>query len=420
MKILILIAYNMGYFVTHIPNTLLSIKFGTRYVLIVSMVLSTTLTFLSPLAAKNFYLLFFLRVLTGASHGSLFPNIQEIIANYAVPAERTVIMLLTHTGSVFSLLILFPAGGYLVQNVPNGWKYVFYISGGMGCLSLVFLVLFVFPECEENPWMREEERQYIISGIYPNGKPPRKTVSTIPFRRVFFSYPIFCFSTAHFGKLMMLYMSLYGLPTYFFRYYDISMFQAGCIAFIPFAFEIIGQLVYSRISVMISRTGIGSIRLRRLNTFIGSCGCSISLLIVAFLPCTSIIPAVILISINVFSIGPFQAGYMMEQMEWDPFNAGIVMSIVNIAGSISGVCQLLLNLLFRYLTPISTQEIYKNSFIVTSFVSFFMTMIYVVLGPTKYEPRSDLTVQKQMEVFSVPKAEDSDSVDDESQMEQIA
>ncbi|KAF1741865.1 hypothetical protein MXB_5593 [Myxobolus squamalis] len=240
----LLLAFNLGYTIGHIPGGLLSIKYGPRDLMIFCLLSSTILTAVSIAATINFWVFFTFRVLIGLSNGPLFAIIHQTIANYAPAEERTLLLLFTHTGTVISLVIIFPLGGYLVQYVPDGWKYIFYMSIVFGFISFILWTIFVYSEPEQNHWMSDEEKNYVVKSVYPNGKPPKKTISNIPFSRIFRSPHLYILSCAHFGKSFILYMNLFGIVKFLFAYYDLTRPMAANLAVIPFLVDFIFQLIY--------------------------------------------------------------------------------------------------------------------------------------------------------------------------------
>ncbi|KAF1742791.1 hypothetical protein MXB_3254, partial [Myxobolus squamalis] len=346
---------------------------------------STILTFISVPAVEYFWAFFTIRAIIGLVNGPLYPIIHETIANHAPAEERTWLLMMTHTGNIISLIVTFPTGGYLVENVPNGWKCIIYMTGGFGIVAFILWCVFVFSEPDQNPWMSREEERYISTSIYPNGKPAAKTISNIPFRSILTSPHLYILLIAHFGKLFILYMNLFGLVKYLYAYYDISRSMAGNLAVIPFLADFIFQLIYPKVVAWMKGRGMGITNIRRLNTFIGALGCSSFLIASGFLSCTNIPAGIAVSSLSLLFLAPYQGGYFTAIVEFAPQYAGINMAIINVGGSFSGVVQRYVTAFFLTTIP-DIRLAYRYSFILTGLIAFLCSMVYVVFGTAELQP----------------------------------
>lgn len=381
----ILMAYNAGYMLGHVPGAFLSIAYGSRAVMLFCITSSTILTFVSLFFAQYQWVFFGFRALIGLVNGPLYPMIHETIAAHSPPAERTFLTMFTHTGNLVSLAVVLPLGGYLIENYVNGWKYIFYMTGAFGILASIFWAIFVYSEPETNPLMSNCEKEHIVNSIYPNGKPPKKSLKNVPFFKIFTSRHIYLFTLAHFGKMMILYMNLFGIVKYLYKFFDLSSVNAGYLSVIPFGADFVFQLFYPKIVEMMKKRGFSISVIRRLNTFIGSLGSCAFLIALSFVKCTQLGVAIVLASLSLMFLAPMQAGYFTAIIEHAPQYAGITFSFINIGGTLSGVVQ-------RYLTALMTQNFsdirmaYKYSFIVTGVTSFVLSMFYVLFGTADLQP----------------------------------
>ncbi|KII73271.1 putative transporter [Thelohanellus kitauei] len=385
MQNYVLLAYNVGYMIGHVPGAFLSITFGYRRVMIFCLAASTILTIASLFAAPHQWVFFAIRSMIGLVNGPLYPIIHETIAGHSPPSERTFLTMFTHTGNLVSLAIILPIGGLFIDNFVNGWKYVFILSGALGVLATIMWTLFVYSEPEENPWMSESEQKYITGQIYPLGKPPKKTMKNVPFCAIFTSPHLYIFTIAHFAKMFVLYMNLFGIVKYLYKFFTLSPVMAGNLAVIPFLADFIFQTFYPKFVNSMKKSGMKITVIRKLNTFIGSFGCSSFLIASSFISCTNLVGGIILQSLSLMFLAPFQAGYFTAIIEHAPQYSGVTFSFINIGGTFSGVVQ-------RFLVAKLSERIpdmrvaYKYSFIITGIVSFVLSMVYVVFGTADLQP----------------------------------
>ncbi|KII75057.1 putative transporter [Thelohanellus kitauei] len=385
MQNYVLLAYNVGYMIGHVPGAFLSISFGYRKVMMFCISISTILTIISVFLAPYQWIFFSVRSMIGLVHGPLYPIIHETIAAHSPPSERTFLTMLTHTGNLISLAIVLPLGGLFIDNFINGWKYVFYLSGGLGVFATVMWISFVYSEPDENPWMSTSEQKYIVTSIYPNGKPPKKTMSNVPFSKIFTSPHLYIFTVVHFGKLFVLYMNLFGIVKYLYKYFTLSPVMAGNLAVIPFVADFAFQTVYPKFVNVMKDGGMKITNIRRFNTFIGSFGCSTFLIASSFIPCSNLVGGIVLQTLSLMFLAPFQAGYFTAIIEHAPQYAGVTFSFINIGGTFSGVAQrFLVAQLSEHFSDMRVA--YKYSFIITGIVSFILSMVYVIFGTADLQP----------------------------------
>ncbi|KII74426.1 putative transporter [Thelohanellus kitauei] len=400
MQNYVLLAYNVGYMVGHVPGAFLSIRFGYRKVMVFCLGASTFLTLVSVFVAPYQWIFFGIRSIIGLVNGPLYPIVHETIAGHSPPSERTFLTLFTHTGNLISLVLILPIGGLFIDNFVNGWKYIFYLSGGLGILATIMWFIFVYSEPEENPWMSIKEQNYITTQIYPKGKPPKKTMSNVPFCKIFTSPHLYIFTIVHFGKLFVLYMNLFGIVKYLYKYFSLSPVMAGNLAVIPFIADFLFQTVYPRVVNVMKNSGMKITNIRKLNTFLGALGCSSFLIASGFIPCTNLVGGIVLQTLSLMFLAPFQAGYFTAIIEHAPQYAGVTFSFINIGGTFSGVAQ-------RFLVAQLSEQIsdmrvaYKYSFIITGIVSFALSMVYVMFGTADLQPWAQ-TGTKSTEMTQTP------------------
>ncbi|KII73440.1 hypothetical protein RF11_09430 [Thelohanellus kitauei] len=143
--------------------------------------------------------------------------------------------------------------------------------------------------------------------------------------------------------------------------------MAGNLAVIPFVADFIFHTFYPKFVNLMKVSGMKITGIRKLNTFIGSVGCSSFLNASSFIPCTNLVGGIVLQTLSLMFLAPFQAGYFTAIDEHAPQYAGVTFSFINIGGTFSGVAQ-------RFLVAKLSERIpdmrvaYKYSFIITGIV----------------------------------------------------
>jgi sugar phosphate permease len=84
------------------------------------------------------------------------------------------------------MVIAMSTCGILAQNY--GWESVFYVYGIIGCLWYILWVAFVRGTPENDRFISEEERQYIVASLRQTKDAPK--ISDIPYKAIFTSLPV--------------------------------------------------------------------------------------------------------------------------------------------------------------------------------------------------------------------------------------
>ncbi|KII71774.1 hypothetical protein RF11_12433 [Thelohanellus kitauei] len=104
-----------------------------------------------------------------------------------------------------------------------------------------------------------------------------------------------------------------------------------------------------------------------------------------FIPCTNLVGSIILQTLNLMFLGPFQAGYFKAIIDHAPQYSGVTFSFISTGGTFYRVAQ-------RFFVAKLSERIpdmivaYKYSFIITGIVSFIISMVYVVFGTADLQP----------------------------------
>ncbi|RMZ92896.1 inorganic phosphate cotransporter isoform X2, partial [Brachionus plicatilis] len=128
---LILASYFYGYIFTQIPGGWLSMKYGAKSVLGISMLTGSILTiFLVPSAQIGYGALIACRFLIGLAHGLMWPAISAMFIKWVPAFEKSRIIGFASSGANIGNVIALPLGGYLC-GLQDGWKQMFYLFGNL-------------------------------------------------------------------------------------------------------------------------------------------------------------------------------------------------------------------------------------------------------------------------------------------------
>uniref|UniRef100_A0A3B3CGA3 Si:ch1073-513e17.1 n=1 Tax=Oryzias melastigma TaxID=30732 RepID=A0A3B3CGA3_ORYME len=196
-------AFFFGYLCTQIPGGYLAGHYGGSIFLGLGVLGTAALTLLTPLAAKwGSYWLFALRALEGFAMMAMW-------GRWAPPLERSRLTTLSGSGSSFGAFLALPLTGYICEQL--GWPAVFYICGGAGCLWAVLWFAFASDDPRTHRRISEEERDYIINSIGPQGTGHGWS---LPFLSMALSVPLWAIILTQMSSNWAFYTLLTSLPTY--------------------------------------------------------------------------------------------------------------------------------------------------------------------------------------------------------------
>lgn len=207
---IILGSFFWGYILTELPGGRLAELIGGRRVFGHSMLWSSVLTLVTPVAALSHYsALIVVRVLLGFFLGASWPAIHPMTAVWIKPMDRSKFMS-NMMASSLGAAITMPICGYLISSF--GWASVFYVTGGIGLIWSIMWFLVVFETPAQHPRITVEERREIEEAI---GSTTSKTrPSYVPWKDMLTSGPVWAIVLVHGASVFGFFTVVNQLPTY--------------------------------------------------------------------------------------------------------------------------------------------------------------------------------------------------------------
>lgn len=235
-------AFGWSYVVAQVPGGWLLDRFGSRWVYAFSIMIWSLFTFtqgwvgfLSGFAAV--VVLFTLRLMVGFAEAPSFPANARIVAAWFPDNERGTASAFFNSGQYFATVIFAPLMGWIAHDF--GWRYVFFVMGGLGVLvGLVWIKTMYGPK--EHPAINEAEFDYISQGgalvdmdapkdaKTPDSGPKWDHVRQLLSNRMMLGVYLgqFCINT-------LTYFFLTWFPVYLVKERGLSILQAGFVASLP-------------------------------------------------------------------------------------------------------------------------------------------------------------------------------------------
>src|SRR5690242_18626142 len=279
-------AFGWSYVVAQVPGGWLLDRFGSRWVYAFSIMIWSLFTFtqgwvgfLSGFTAVA--VLFTLRLMVGFAEAPSFPANARIVAAWFPDNERGTASAFFNSGQYFATVIFAPLMGWIAHDF--GWRYVFFVMGGLGVLvGLVWLKTMYGPK--EHPAINEAEFDYISQGgalvdmdapkeaKTPDSGPKWDHVRQLLSNRMMLGVYLgqFCINT-------LTYFFLTWFPVYLVKERGLSILQAGFVATLPALCGFFGGVLGGVISDWILRR-TGSLTLARKIPIVGGMLLSMSII----------------------------------------------------------------------------------------------------------------------------------------------
>ena len=146
----------------------------------------------------------------GLAEGVTFPCMHEIWSRWAPPLERSRMASIQYAGTFVGMVIAMSSCGILAQKF--GWESVFYVFGVLGCVWYFFWVIIVRESPEKDPWISDEEKNYILASLKHSQKSSRP--KNIPWKSIFTSSAVWAIAASHFAENWGVYTMLTQLPLF--------------------------------------------------------------------------------------------------------------------------------------------------------------------------------------------------------------
>ncbi|KAL7304111.1 hypothetical protein TKK_0003569 [Trichogramma kaykai] len=379
---IILASYFWGYLVSLMPGGMMAEYLSAKWVLMVSVLLNVVASLLMPIAAEMHVASFIcMRIIQGIGGGVSFPAIHVMVAKWAPPNERSILASIAYAGTALGTVISILLSGMIAATL--GWKWVFYVEG---LLCLVWCIAWGFmiqDSPEQQRWITDEEREYIMMSLGHNKDSHKMKLSTIPWFKILKSPPFLAIAVAHFCSNFGWYMLLIELPTFMNQILHYDLTSNAWLSALPFFCMWIFTLGLSKLlAIMQDKNWISVTVSRKIGTLFSSAVPMFCLLGASYVSDKNV--AVALMTIGITCIGGMYCGFLANHIDLAPNFAGTLVAITNTIATIPG-----------FVVPIFVGYITKGNQTIEAWrVIFFMTvglyiiemLIYTMFGTGEEQP----------------------------------
>lgn len=114
-----------------IPVGIIADRMGAKWPMLISVLLSSIFTLLTPVTANAGYgYMIALRLLMGMAQAAAWPCLNVLSTKWAPKAEKSAFIAITTAGNQISFIIAMPMSAELcAHGFAGGWPSIFYVSG---------------------------------------------------------------------------------------------------------------------------------------------------------------------------------------------------------------------------------------------------------------------------------------------------
>ena len=247
--------------------------------------------------------------------------------------EKTRLNGIYASGASIGTLIIFSLAGYISDTL--GWEAVFYVTGSLSLLWVIFWFLLVADTPAQHPRISQEERKYIQTSIGQSSTVDRKKLDT-PWKDILTSVPVWGIVLGHTASNWGNYTLNQQLPTYLSNVLRYSLSFNGVLSSICYLFQTIVCLLGSRLTdLIISRKLIQTLTIRKINTFLGlwvTGGCAVLAVSAGCQAYIAVTLFALAAGLNTLTVPGCKTG----ALDIAPDYAGIVFGVSNTVANIPG------------------------------------------------------------------------------------
>ncbi|XP_006888742.1 PREDICTED: putative small intestine sodium-dependent phosphate transport protein-like [Elephantulus edwardii] len=263
---IILSSPNYASFFTPISSGYLAGVFGAKRVVGAGLFISSILNLFVPMAADTgVTLLIVIRVVQGIAQVMVTTGQYSIWTKWAPPLERSHLISIAASGALLGSFIIFAIGGLLSQTI--GWPYIFYIFGGIGCVSSLLWFPLVYDDPVNHPFISTGEKEYILCSLAQQDSSPGWS---LPIKAMIKCLPLWAILVFYFCHYWPFYVMMSYTPTYINSVLEANLRDSGILSALPFISGFICIILGGLLAdFLLSRNIFKLITIRKLFTAIG-------------------------------------------------------------------------------------------------------------------------------------------------------
>uniref|UniRef100_A0A0M3IKK9 MFS domain-containing protein n=1 Tax=Ascaris lumbricoides TaxID=6252 RepID=A0A0M3IKK9_ASCLU len=218
----VLSAFFWGYIFSQILGGYIAGRYGGKYVIGVSVLLSSVLNLISPVSANASVAIFIaIRVLLGVSQGVIFPAFHSLWAQWAPPFERSLLTGISYAGHSSTVMAILSKETF------------FWFKLGCSAVGLVWCAIW-FLYAADSPtkhrFISKKERAFIEEALHETLTKEGEKKPPIPLKAILKSPAVWGLWAGHFASDWGAYIMAAGLPLFMNDVLGFDLTSVRCIS----------------------------------------------------------------------------------------------------------------------------------------------------------------------------------------------
>ena len=329
----LLAAFYIGYLFLQVPGGVTAERFGSKRVLGLSQGVNGMLALLLPVAATKggHIAVGVVRFLQGLACGPVYPCLFPLVARWFPPGERQKAFGLVNAVTAVGIWGTSAAAGWLAKDF--GWRWVFYVGGGLTVTWSIFWFALVHNTPEEDPAVSDQERRKIGTGNVTVAR----TRQWPPFRVFLCSPPVLAIIAAEMANSWSFTIFSTSLPTYMKKVLGLDLKKNALYSGLPMVCRAITMLTAGAMAdCALKRHWLSVKVIRRGATGLCIGGGALMMGLLLEARC-NVTPALVLFCGAGMFNGFIATGAMLNSMDIAPNYSGSVYSIANTLGCVCSI-----------------------------------------------------------------------------------
>ncbi|XP_048762951.1 sodium-dependent phosphate transport protein 1-like isoform X1 [Ostrea edulis] len=355
----------------------LSGRFSAKNIILVIIILLIASSSLTPIVLTiNPYIAIGLRCIVGLSFGGLHASLTELLSKWAPLNERAQIVSTAMAGLLLGLILNYSASGFICTiPVHNGWPFIMYIFSFCCLVVIIPWFLLVYDSPYKHPRITPSEIEIIR---YRRRDSTVAKMSRPPWLGILRSGPfwgLLCVNMSH--AFIATTVGTY-LPLYLNDVLHFDVTSNGLISSLPQVARFLSSIIGGRISdFLITREILSTTVVRKMFQTTGNILSVPFLIGLSYMDSSQATYAVILVVLFWFVQSLNTCSFRVNQIDIAPRFAGV---LTGMTGTMAYVAALLSPIVTFELTKNRTQKEWQVVFFISSGVSVFCALVFLVLG----------------------------------------
>jgi len=307
-------SFYYGYGGAQIPGGAAAARFGGLKMLSAACIVWSSSSSIMPFALESLRLTCAVRMITGLAQGLVIPAVHTILAHEIQPNQRS-------KAVSFAVSGMYMGSTLALMGLPSAIEYVG-PARSLGSLSLLPVVSFLCLWMTSKSAMRSEQGEQKVSK---------------PWGKIFTSLPVWCIVANSFTFHYALYTIMNWLPTYFDELIRRPLSSLGYLKIMPYLLMFFSSNAAGVLGDHFIQQNCGIAPTRKIINSLGFVGACLALPCIAKVPEGNVSAAGFVLSISLAFLGFARGGFSINHIDIAPDHAGLVIGLVNTAGTLAGV-----------------------------------------------------------------------------------